>query len=81
MPDRPTPYLLVDAGVLAANVHAMARFADDRGLLLRPHTKTHKTQTIALCCVATVVSHASGNVLLDAGSKALDADQQACATG
>ena len=47
MLDRPTPYLLVDPDVLSANVQAMARFARDRGLLLRPHAKTHKTPEIA----------------------------------
>ena len=47
MLDRPTPYLLVDTEVLAANVHAMGRFARDHGLLLRPHAKTHKTPEIA----------------------------------
>lgn len=47
MRDRPTPYLLVDTEVLSANVQAMARFARDRGLLLRPHAKTHKTPEIA----------------------------------
>jgi D-serine deaminase-like pyridoxal phosphate-dependent protein len=45
--DRPTPYLLVDPEVLSANVRAMARFARDHGLLLRPHAKTHKTPEIA----------------------------------
>ena len=38
-------------------------------------------EDISLVCVATVVSHAGGNVLLDAGSKALGADRQAWATG
>ena len=47
MLDRPTPYLLVDPDLLSANVQAMARFARDRGLLLRPHAKTHKTPEIA----------------------------------
>jgi D-serine deaminase-like pyridoxal phosphate-dependent protein len=45
--DRPTPYLLVDTGVLEANAKAMAAFARDHGLLLRPHAKTHKTPQIA----------------------------------
>ncbi len=36
---------------------------------------------IALTCLATVVSHAGGNVVLDAGSKALGADRAAWATG
>ncbi|WP_067436246.1 alanine racemase [Nocardioides jensenii] len=36
---------------------------------------------IALTCVATVVSHAGGRVVLDSGSKALGADWSAFATG
>lgn len=36
---------------------------------------------IALTCVATVVSHAGGNTVLDAGSKALGADRAPWASG
>jgi D-serine deaminase-like pyridoxal phosphate-dependent protein len=36
---------------------------------------------IALTCVATVVSHAGGRLVLDAGSKALGADRAGYATG
>ena len=36
---------------------------------------------IALTCLATVVSHAGGRVVLDTGSKALGADRAAWATG
>ena len=36
---------------------------------------------IALTCLATVVSHAGGRVVLDSGSKALGADRAAWATG
>ncbi|WP_457204081.1 alanine racemase [Nocardioides sp. HB32] len=36
---------------------------------------------IALACVATVVSHAGGRLVLDAGSKALGADRAAYASG
>jgi D-serine deaminase-like pyridoxal phosphate-dependent protein len=38
-----TPYLLVDADLVARNVADMAAFAAERGLALRPHAKTHKT--------------------------------------
>ena len=38
-------------------------------------------QQIALTCRATVVSHAGGRLVLDAGSKALGADRAAYATG
>ena len=41
-----TPFLLVDVALLTANVTAMARFARDRGLALRPHGKTHKCAEI-----------------------------------
>jgi len=44
---RPTPHLVVDADLLAANVAAMARFAAERGLALRPHAKTHKSPAVA----------------------------------
>jgi len=45
--DRPTPHLVVDADLLAANVAAMAGFAAERGLALRPHAKTHKSPDVA----------------------------------
>ena len=38
-------------------------------------------EQIALTCLATVVSHAGGNVILDAGSKVLGADRASWATG
>jgi D-serine deaminase-like pyridoxal phosphate-dependent protein len=42
---------------------------------------TTTPERIALTCVATVVSHAGGNVVLDSGSKAIGADRQGWATG
>lgn len=42
---------------------------------------TMRPDQIALTCVATVVSHAGGRAVLDAGSKALGADRAAYATG
>jgi len=44
---RPTPYLHVDAGVLAGNVAAMAALARSRRVALRPHAKTHKCLEVA----------------------------------
>jgi D-serine deaminase-like pyridoxal phosphate-dependent protein len=38
-------------------------------------------EQIALCCLATVVSHGGGNLVLDSGSKALGADRASWATG
>ena len=43
----PTPFLAVDATVLEANIERVAAWADDRGLRLRPHVKTHKSPEIA----------------------------------
>jgi D-serine deaminase-like pyridoxal phosphate-dependent protein len=42
---------------------------------------TTPPEAIALTCLATVVSHAGGNLVLDSGSKALGADRAAWATG
>ena len=42
---------------------------------------TTAPEDIALTCRATVVSHAAGRLVLDAGSKALGADRAAFATG
>jgi D-serine deaminase-like pyridoxal phosphate-dependent protein len=42
---------------------------------------TTAPEDIALVCRATVVSHAGGRLVLDAGSKALGADRAAYATG
>jgi D-serine deaminase-like pyridoxal phosphate-dependent protein len=42
-----TPYVALDTDLLDANIAAMQRFCDDRGIALRPHAKTHKTLEIA----------------------------------
>lgn len=42
-----TPALLVDLDRLHRNIERMAVFANDRGIDLRPHTKTHKCPDIA----------------------------------
>ncbi len=71
--DRPTPHLVVDADVLEANVAAMAAFARDRGVALRPHAKTHKSPRIAELQLAggatglTVATVAEAEVFADAG--------------
>ncbi len=44
---RPTPYLHVDAHLLAGNVAAMAALAREHGVALRPHAKTHKCLEVA----------------------------------
>jgi D-serine deaminase-like pyridoxal phosphate-dependent protein len=43
----PTPALVVDAAIVRNNVHRMAEYAAARRLLVRPHTKTHKTCLLA----------------------------------
>ena len=55
-----TPLLLLDLEAFEANLAAMARFAEQSGVRLRPHAKTHKSVTIGrrqmeagalgLCC-------------------------------
>jgi D-serine deaminase-like pyridoxal phosphate-dependent protein len=42
-----TPCVLVDLDILERNVARMARFAQEHGLSLRPHAKSHKTLGIA----------------------------------
>lgn len=45
--DLPTPALVLDAAAMDRNIAAMAAFAAERGLALRPHAKTHKCAEIA----------------------------------
>ena len=57
MPLSPrTPYLVVDVAVLEANVDRVARAADEAGVALRPHVKTHKCAEIAARQVAAGAS-------------------------
>jgi len=42
-----TPALVLDLDVVRANVAAMAALADERGVALRPHAKTHKLPQVA----------------------------------
>ena len=42
-----TPVLVVDLDALDRNIAAMAAFAAENGLNLRPHAKTHKSPDIA----------------------------------
>jgi D-serine deaminase-like pyridoxal phosphate-dependent protein len=43
----PSPSLVLDEAILDRNIAAMAAFAAERGLTLRPHVKTHKSVEIA----------------------------------
>jgi D-serine deaminase-like pyridoxal phosphate-dependent protein len=45
--DLPTPAVLVDLSILERNVQRMAARAQQHGVRLRPHAKTHKTVAIA----------------------------------
>ena len=46
--DVDTPALLVDLDVFERNLARMQRLADDAGVRLRPHAKTHKSVDVAL---------------------------------
>lgn len=71
--DVPTPALLIDRAALDRNIAAMAAFAAERGIALRPHAKTHKSADIAqrqiaagavgICCAKL----AEAEALADAG--------------
>ena len=71
--DLPTPFVAVDQAKLRANIEAMQALANSAGVRLRPHTKTHKSITIArwqleagavgICCAKL----AEAEVFADAG--------------
>ena len=42
-----TPALLLDLDAMERNIARMAQFAEDHGVRLRPHVKTHKSAAIA----------------------------------
>ncbi len=42
-----TPALVIDANVVSQNIERLASYARDKGLGIRPHTKTHKSRRIA----------------------------------
>lgn len=42
-----TPSLVVDWDIMKGNINAMQQVANDAGVKLRPHTKTHKTPLIS----------------------------------
>lgn len=43
-----TPALLIDEAVMERNIRDMQAYADEHGVALRPHTKTHKAPALAL---------------------------------
>ena len=70
---RATPFLLLDVPLATANIDAMARWAAERGLALRPHAKTHKCaqlgrlQVDAGAAGLTVATVSEAEVLAGAG--------------
>jgi len=75
--DLPTPCLVLDLERLESNLDTMSRFAQERGIGLRPHAKTHKCTHIARrqiergalgICVATI---AEAEVMARAGIRGL----------
>jgi D-serine deaminase-like pyridoxal phosphate-dependent protein len=68
-----TPALVVDAGVVRANVAAMAATAREAGVALRPHAKTHKMLEVAGAQLAagaaglTVAKLGEADVFVDGG--------------
>ena len=71
--DLPTPSLVLDEARLDRNIAAMAAFAAEHGLALRPHVKTHKSVEIARRQVAagatgiTVATIAEAEIFAAAG--------------
>ncbi len=47
-----TPVLVIDADALARNIATMAAFAQEHGVRLRPHAKTHKSADVARLQIA-----------------------------
>lgn len=71
--DPATPYLVVDAARMQANIERIAASARDRGVALRPHVKTHKCVEIARrqmdagACGLTVANLGEAEIFVSAG--------------
>ena len=52
----PTPALVIDAAVAAANIAKLGDYAGRHGLAVRPHTKTHKSVAVARAQLAAGAS-------------------------
>lgn len=71
--DLDTPALVIDLDVLTANITAMAKAIEDRGVMLRPHFKTPKMIEVARRQLAagaaglTCATIGEAEVLADAG--------------
>ena len=75
--DLPTPCLVMDLDRFESNLNKMMRFAQERGIAMRPHAKTHKCANIARrqiekgaigICVATI---AEAEMMVRAGIRGL----------
>lgn len=72
-----TPALLLDVTAMEQNIADMARFADEAGVNLRPHCKTHKSPHIAARQLAagaigiTCQKLGEAEVMVDAGIEGL----------
>jgi D-serine deaminase-like pyridoxal phosphate-dependent protein len=68
-----TPALVIDLDILERNLDHMAAYCQERGLALRPHTKTHKTPEVAWMQIdrgaagVTVAKVGEAEVLAEAG--------------
>jgi D-serine deaminase-like pyridoxal phosphate-dependent protein len=68
-----TPALCVDLDILESNISRMGRYVKERGLKLRPHSKTHKTPEIGRMQLAsgawglTVAKSTEAAVMAEAG--------------
>lgn len=71
--DIDTPALLIDSAAMKRNLERMQQMAEDFGVRLRPHTKTHKSPHIARLQVelgaagVTVAKVGEAEVMADAG--------------
>jgi D-serine deaminase-like pyridoxal phosphate-dependent protein len=71
--DLETPAIVVDLGILEANIRSMGQYCDGHGVALRPHTKTHKIPAIARmqvdagCRGITVAKVGEAEVMAEAG--------------
>lgn len=58
--DLPTPCLVLDRGILARNLDAMARAAARHNVALRPHMKTAKSMDVARMALNTPLARVQG---------------------
>jgi D-serine deaminase-like pyridoxal phosphate-dependent protein len=75
--DLDTPALVIDLDIMERNLQRTAAYASERGLRLRPHTKTHKIPALARMQIrmgaagVTVAKTTEGEVMLKAEPKEL----------